>query len=99
MIKVSYIKDKLIKEVKISGHANFADYGKDIVCAAVSSIVTTTINNIIALDDKAITYSANEGDILITNNDSEMASKLLSNMIMMLEDLANDYPKNIKIGG
>jgi uncharacterized protein YsxB (DUF464 family) len=99
MIKVSIIKDNLIKEVKISGHANFADYGKDIVCSAVSSIATTTINNIIALDNKAITYSANEGDILITNNDSEMASKLLDNMIMMLEDLAKDYPKNIKIGG
>ena len=99
MIKVSIIKDNLIKEVKISGHANFADYGKDIVCSAVSSIATTTINNIIALDNKAITYSADEGDILITNNDSEMASKLLSNMIMMLEDLAKDYPKNIKIGG
>lgn len=99
MIKVSIIKDNLIKEVKISGHANFADYGKDIVCSAVSSIATTTINNIIALDNKAITYSANDGDILITNNDSEMASKLLNNMIMMLEDLAKDYPKNIKIGG
>ena len=99
MIKVSIIKDNLIKEVKISGHANFADYGKDIVCSAVSSIATTTINNIIALDDKAITYSANEGDILITNNDSDMASKLLENMIRMLEELANDYPKNIKIGG
>ena len=99
MIKVSIIKDNLIKEVKISGHADFADYGKDIVCSAVSSIATTTINNIIALDNKAITYSANEGDILITNNDSEMASKLLDNMVMMLEDLAKDYPKNIKIGG
>ena len=99
MIKVSIIKDNLIKEIKISGHANFANYGKDIVCSAVSSIATTTINNIIALDNKAITYSADEGDILITNNDSEMASKLLSNMIMMLEDLAKDYPKNIKIGG
>ena len=86
MIKVSIIKDNLIKEVKISGHADFADYGKDIVCSAVSSIATTTINNIIALDNKAITYS-------------EMASKLLNNMIMMLEDLAKDYPKNIKIGG
>ena len=99
MIKISYKKNNLVNEVKILGHADFADYGKDIVCSAVSSIVTTTINNIIALDNKAITYSANDGDILITNNDSEMASKLLDNMIMMLEDLAKDYPKNIKIGG
>ncbi len=99
MIKVSIIKDNLIKKVKVSGHADFADYGKDIVCSAVSSIVTTTINNIIALDKNAIKYEANDGDILITNNDSEMASKLLDNMIRMLEELESNYPKNIKIGG
>ena len=93
------VVEKKKNKISILGHALYSYYGKDIVCSAVSSIATTTINNIIALDDKAITYSANEGDILITNNDSEMASKLLSNMIMMLEDLANDYPKNIKIGG
>ena len=99
MIKISYKKQNFISEVKISGHANFADYGKDIVCAAVSSIVTTTINNIIALDKNAISYNANEGDILITNNDSEMAHKLLDNMLRMLSELESSYPKNIKIGG
>ena len=99
MIKISYKKDKIIKEIKVSGHANFATFGKDIVCAAVSSIVTTTINNILTLDDKAIEYVDKDGYILISNKDSELASKLLSTMLDMLSDLQNDYPKNIKIGG
>lgn len=99
MIKVEYKKDKIIKSVKISGHANFADFGKDIVCSAVSSIVTTTINCIIALDKGAIEYEDNGKYILITNMDNEIADKLLKNMIRMLKELSSDYPKNIKIGG
>jgi len=99
MITIDYKKDKIISEIKISGHANFAEFGKDIVCAAVSSIVTTTINNILTLDDKAIKYVDKDGYILITNKDSQIADKLLNNMLNMLNELAEDYPKNIKIGG
>ena len=43
MIKVEIENNK----IEIKGHANYDDYGKDIVCASVSSIVITTINAII----------------------------------------------------
>lgn len=99
MIKVSYKENKLINEVKIEGHAMYDNFGKDIVCSSVSSIATTTINNILALDKDAIIYDCNEAYILITNKDSEMASKLLKQMIKMFKELEQDYPKNIKIGG
>ena len=36
--------------IEITGHANFDDYGKDIVCASVSSIVITTVNGILELN-------------------------------------------------
>ena len=100
MIKVS-IKNKnnLIKEIKIIGHADYDEYGKDIVCASVSSLATTTINDILVLDKEAISYKVKDGNISITNNDSELADKLLNVLINSLKELANDYPKNIKIGG
>ena len=100
MIKVSYIiKDNLIKEVKIKGHANYDEFGKDIVCASVSSIITTTINDILTIDKKAISYDDKEGNVSIINNNNEIASKLLQVMINTLKELEQDYPKNIKIGG
>ena len=100
MIKISIIKDNdIIKKVTINGHALFDEYGKDIVCAAVSSIATTTINDILVLDKDAITYQVNEGNMIITNNDNDIANKLLQVMINTLSELANDYPKNINIGG
>ena len=99
MIKVVYKKNKFIDEVKISGHAMYSDYGEDIVCSAVSSIVITTINNILTIDKNAIKYVENDNGILITNLDSKIASDLLQNMLNMLSELEEQYPKNIKIGG
>ena len=77
MIKVNYSKkNNLINEIKIKGHAMYNISGKDIVCSAVSTMATTTINNILTLDKNAIKYVCDEAYILISNNDNEMASKL-----------------------
>ena len=55
MIKVSIKKEnERIKEVVIKGHALYDTLGKDIVCAAVSSIVITTVNGILSFDKDAI---------------------------------------------
>ena len=40
--------------ITILGHANYDEYGKDIVCAAVSSVVTTTIEAIAIFDNDAV---------------------------------------------
>lgn len=101
MIKVNYVvSNNLIKSVSIKGHAFYDTYGKDIVCAAVSSIVTTTINDILALSEDKIKYDTQDGNVLITVvSDNEVVEKLLNVMLNMLKELASDYPKNIKIGG
>ena len=101
MIKVNYVvSNNLIKSVSIEGHAFYDTYGKDIVCAAVSSIVTTTINDILALTEDKIKYDTQDGNVLITVvSDNEVVEKLLNVMLNMLKELASDYPKNIKIGG
>ena len=50
MIKINVRKDL----VTISGHANYDEYGKDIVCASVSSIVYTTVNGILNIEKDSI---------------------------------------------
>ena len=100
MIKINVKKDNnIIKSIEVNGHAEYADYGKDIVCSAVSSIVTTTINDILTLDRDAIKYITKDGNITITNLDNDIANKLLNTMLNTLSDLATSYPKNIRIGG
>ena len=99
MIKIKIKKNKkdIISEVLITGHANYAGYGKDIVCAAVSSIALTTCNAILSLEDSI--YAKEESGKLEIKilNDTDINQKLLDNMIVMFKELTNQYPKNIEI--
>ena len=96
MIKVNIKKD--LKRITVKGHAMYDEYGKDIVCAAVSSIITTSINACLSLDETAIKYEDNEGLVIIdVLSESETTIKLIENMINMLSELATQYKKNITI--
>ena len=94
MIKVSK-KENIIE---ITGHSGYDMAGKDIVCSAVSSIVTTTINGIISIDEKAINYKYQNDTMLITIlKKDEITVKLINNMLDLLKSLSKDYPKNINV--
>lgn len=94
MIKVNISN----KNIEISGHANYDEYGKDIVCASVSSIVITTINAIIDIDSESIEYEDLNNKIKIDIlKENEIVIKLINNMIALLEQLEIDYKDNIKI--
>ena len=96
-IKVNY-KDNFIDSFKISGHANYDDYGKDIVCAAVSASVLTTINGIIALDNSILEVDniLDKMTIKVLKNEKN-SQVLLNSMLSNLKSLVVEYPKNIKI--
>ena len=95
MIKVVYNKD--FKNLKITGHAGYADKGKDIVCASASSIILSSINLAIEFN-KDVKYTDDLNKIEIINNtDDENVTKVFSNMILSLEELERQYPDNIKI--
>jgi len=98
MIKVEIIKDNTINSICIQGHAKYADYGKDIVCASVSSMLIFAINSIIAIDSNAIIYEEKKDCIKIKNfGENENVNTILNVLNKMLIELENDYPKNIKI--
>ncbi len=98
MIKVSVEKEKVYRKISIEGHAMYADFGKDIVCSAVSSIVITSINGILALDEEALQYEQTKDLLVISNiKEEETTQKLIDNMIRLLEELSLSYPKNIQV--
>lgn len=96
MIKVN-ITGKNDK-IEIRGHALYDDYGKDIVCAGVSSVIITSVNAILTFNKNYLIYSNKEDlftiEVLEHNN---IVDNLLLNMINMLEEIEKNYPKNIKI--
>ena len=96
MIKVNIYGNN--DKIELIGHALFDDYGKDIVCAGVSSVVTTTVNAILTFDENYIEYQNIKDKFIIeVNSHNEIVDNLIKNMIDMLEDIEEDYPNNIKI--
>lgn len=93
MIKVNIKKDK----IEIKGHAKFAEFGQDIVCAVVSSIVITTINGILRTDPESIEYQESNSKIVIKILKNVQKNELIINMLDLLNQLEKKYPKNIKI--
>lgn len=91
-------KQAKYKKVTILGHALYDDYGKDIVCAAASSIVTTTVNGILALDKGSLSYMiSKKGMTINVKNDDTTTQILVGNMVSLLKELEKNYPANIEV--
>ena len=99
MIKVSIVKENSkYKKISILGHAMYDDYGKDIVCSACSSIVTTTVNGILSIDNNSITYLVSKKGMTIdVKSDDKVTQTLINNMISLLKELSGNYPDNIEV--
>lgn len=99
MIKVLFfIKGENISGFSLTGHADYGDYGKDTVCASVTSaalMAANTVTEIIKADADA---SAQEGSIKLTvKEDSDTVQTVLKGFKLHIKELAKEYPENIKI--
>ncbi len=76
----------------------YDDYGKDIVCSAVSSIVTTSVNGILSLDKDSLSYLVSQKGMDITvKGEDPTTQTLIRNMVNLLKELENNYPDHVKI--
>ena len=99
MINVKVIKvNSKYKQVTLLGHAMYDNYGKDIVCSACSSIVTTTVNGVLALNRESISYLVSKkGMKMDIKSEDETTQILIGNMISLLKELEGNYPENIEV--
>lgn len=98
MIKVRIKKENnIISSIECHGHAGYADYGHDIVCASFSTMLITTINAILEIDKNAISYT-DSNDLKIVNiKKDNITNSLLNNLVNMIYELKENYDKNIDI--
>lgn len=98
MIKVNVTKiDDLIVKVSITGHANYAEYGSDIVCSAVSAIGVGTvnaINEVLKIVPKCI---CKEGHLEVQFETDEKSQLIAQTMLVQLKSIEDNYRKYIKI--
>lgn len=92
-------KNGRLTGVTVSGHAGFADYGQDIVCASVTSAVQLTANAITDVLCVPCDVQVQENSISISagRDAGEETVHFLQALRLHLSVLAEDYPNTISI--
>lgn len=94
MIAVSVRKDG----ITVDGHANYAEAGKDIVCAGVTALVQGLIRSTESLTSDKIEYEISPGRADIHYRDLSEAGKLLIDSFFIgVCAIADEFPDHVRI--
>lgn len=103
MIVVSFkSKSGNIIKFTVKGHAEYAEYGSDIVCSAVSALAQTTIMGVTDVLNIDADYQADEGNIVldiekVSTSDMDECQVLMKTMKLGIKSIENSYGKYIKL--
>ena len=93
MIKATFKKSNgSFIEYEVTGHANYAEHGKDIVCAGVSTLFITITNQLLFKS-----YVKMHDQKVIILNPNSIDNALVEALLCGLFDIQQNYPKNITV--
>ena len=80
-------------ELISKGHAGYAEEGQDIVCAAVSALIITTVNSLEKFTDDKFDVQEKDGFVSIhfRNDLSERGMLLMDSLLLGLTEIAGSY--------
>ena len=97
------MEDERITGFSVSGHSGYAEAGSDIVCAAVSAVVTmaeATINEVCGAKAK-VRVKEEDARVTLTLpascDEEESIQAVLAGMLLTLCSLRDDYPDYIEV--
>ena len=97
------MEDDRITGFSVSGHSEFDEPGRDIVCAAVSAVVTmaeATINDVCGAKAK-VRVKDEDARVTLTLpascDEEETVQAVLAGMMLTLVSLRDDYPDYIEV--
>lgn len=86
------------ERIEISGHAGYAEPGKDIVCAGVTALTQTLIQSIDDLTDDKIEYRIYPGKVEVEyRNLSEKSKTLVDSFFVGICLIAEEFPEYVKV--
>ena len=99
MVSAKYIVEENKHTLSVLGHANYDEYGKDIVCAGVSSLVQALIG---WLEDnywKAsfVSVDPKEGEVIVSCEGGEDIAAVFYMTSIGLSQIADCYPDHVQI--
>lgn len=94
MIEVSVRKDG----IEVSGHAGYAENGKDIICAGMTALVQTLIKSVGDLTEDKIECEISPGRADIHyRNLSEAGKLLVDSFFIGICMIADEFPDHVRI--
>ena len=98
-----FTEDDRITGFSVSGHSGYAEKGSDIVCAAISAVVTmaeATINEVCGAKAK-VRVKEDDARISLTLpascDEEESVQAVLAGMLLTLCSMRDDYPDYIEV--
>ena len=98
-----YTEEDRITGFSISGHSGYAEAGSDIVCAAISAVVTmaeATINEVCGAKAK-VRVKQEDARITLTLpascDEEDAVQAVLAGMLLTLCSMRDDYPDYIEV--
>lgn len=84
--------------IVVNGHSGYAEQGKDIVCAAISTLTEATYNYLIATGNKVVSTDPDAEGYFIIRIDklNKAGKKIIESFIQMVDDIASQYPENLR---
>ena len=99
MVRAKYTVNENEHTLVVLGHANYGEYGKDIVCAGVSALVQALIGWIEENSWKAecIRVDTKEGEVLIACDGGDDVAAVFYMVSLGLAQIADSYPDHVQI--
>ena len=98
-----FTQDERITGFSVSGHSGYAESGADIVCAAISAVVTmaeATINDVCGAKAK-VRVKEEDARITLTLpaacDEEESVQAVLAGMLLTLCNMRDEYPDYIEV--
>ena len=98
MIKVSITYEgNDFKSLSVKGHAGSAEYGHDLVCSAVSAVVTGGFNNLQDIKYFKVRLEEGDAELEAVNEVNPHDNIVIETIISGLRTIAESNPKFVKI--
>ncbi len=100
MIEVTLEKDVFnnIRKIQVKGHARFAEFGKDIVCASVSILFQTVGFMLVEREDALAVAHFHSGDSSLEIGNPSRESHLITSVFEYgVSQISEQYPDHVRL--
>lgn len=98
-VKLTRNTANCIVAVNVTGHADYAPHGEDIVCAAVSALTQTALVGLLRYAQYPVEYKMKAGFLSfhLQKEPAVVTDTILETMSLGLEEIARSYPDRVQI--